>query len=268
MSRLADDKLVLASIEQFILLNGGEIFYGPSPVRMDLFINLYGLYRGIAKIGYQIQYSADAEKILFHLLDEKDWDLICTRIHFLSLKWLFQQERIFKSLSEQMVKLCQSNKSEGNQIVVSGKCSSKIEVRTIAELIVSGDNFAAMIFALLLGELVEDDGREDDIISVVNTIKEIIEIHPSASDQMSMHGLAGTLEKLCDHSAYSYPDIFMATCQLVFTFLQSVQSKLLFDDEVWVAMVIKVKGENIILCFLVANSAPPALTLLLFLCCS
>lgn len=249
MSRLADDKLVLASIEQFILLNGGEILCGLSPVRLDLLINLYGLYRGIAKIGYQIPYSADAEKILFHLLVEKDWDLISTRIHFLSLKWLFQQERIFKSLSEQMVKLSQSNKSEGSQIVVSGKYSSKIEVRTIAELIVSGDNFAAMIFVFVLGELVEEDDREDEIISVVNTITEIIEIHPSASDQMSTHGLAGTLQKLCDHSVYSYSCIFTATCHLVFIFLQSVQSKLLSDDEVWVAMIIKVKGENIKLRF-------------------
>lgn len=237
--RLADDKLVLASIEQFILLNGSEILYGPSPVRMDLLINLYGLYRGIAKLGYQIPYSPDAEKILFHLLDEKDWDLIRTRVHFLSLKWLFQQERIFKSLSEQMVKLCQSNKSEGSQIVISGKNSCKIEVRSIAELIISGDNFAAMIFVFLLGELVEELGREDDIISVVNTITEIIEIQPSASDQMSIHGLAGTLQKLCDHSVYSYPDIFMATCQLAFIFLRSVQSKLLSNDEVWVAMIIK-----------------------------
>lgn len=234
---------MLASLEQFILLNVGELlFYGASsPVRIDLLINLYGLYRGIAKINYQIPYSPEAEKILFQIIDDKKWDLISTRIHFISLKWLFQQEKIFKSLSEQILKLCRLTKLEENPIVLHGRDSWGIELRSIAELIISGDNFAAMIFICLLEELAEQDGQADDINFVINTLIKVIEILPSASDQMSMHGLARSFQKLCSHSIYSCSATFTATSQLVFIFLRSVQSKSLSDDEGWVEIVIKVK---------------------------
>ncbi|KAA8548339.1 hypothetical protein F0562_000023 [Nyssa sinensis] len=74
--RLADDKLVLASLEQYILVNRSEFFYeAADSVTIEILVNLYGLYRGLAKMSYQISYSPEAERILFHLVTEKEWDL-------------------------------------------------------------------------------------------------------------------------------------------------------------------------------------------------
>ncbi|KAK4350449.1 hypothetical protein RND71_029762 [Anisodus tanguticus] len=137
--RIADDKLVLASLEQYILLNCSENMHGDSV--LGILINLYALYRGLAKVSYQIPYSPEAERIVFHLLAEKDCDLLSTRIHVTSLKWLFQQEKVCNMLSAQILKFCIFNCSDINQINIHGEANQKIDVYVMAELVASGDNF-------------------------------------------------------------------------------------------------------------------------------
>ncbi|KAL3507195.1 hypothetical protein ACH5RR_032577 [Cinchona calisaya] len=239
--RLADDKMVLASLEQFILLNGTDFLYGISTsVTIDIIINLYGLYRGFAKRSYQVPYSPEAERILFHLLADKEWDLLSLKIHFTSLKWLFQQEKIFKLLSEQMLNLSRCNSLRGSSITVYGKDRLYVDVKSIAELIMSGENFGPMLLVCLFGELTEQDDQEDDIISVVHTITDIIEFLPAASDQLCVHGIAGPICNIYSHERYSsLPDLFMDTSNLVISVLCSVQSKSLSDDEAWVTIAIK-----------------------------
>ncbi|KAF3630666.1 putative pentatricopeptide repeat-containing protein, chloroplastic-like [Capsicum annuum] len=234
--RIADDKLVLASLEQYILLNGSENMHGASV--LGILINLYALYRGLAKVSYQIPYSPEAERIVFHLLAEKDWDLLSTRIHITSMKWLFQQEKICNVLSAQLLKFCRCNCSNASQINIHGEANQTIDVYVMTELVASGDNFLGMLMVFLLGEAGEQYSK-CDIVSVVNTIKHIIEISPSASDQFCMHGIAGAIKNLYykfGHSSSS--DTFMATSELVSCILQAVQSESLSDDEPWVSIVI------------------------------
>lgn len=207
---------------------------------LGIFINLYALYRGLAKVSYQIPYSPEAERIVFHLLAEKDWDLLSTRIHITSLKWLLQQEKICNVLSAQILKFCRCNCSDVNQTNIHGEANQNIDVYVMAELVASGDNFLSMLMVFLLGEAGEQHS-EYDIISVVNTIKHIIEISPSASDQFCIHGIAGAIKNLYYKFGHSSaPDTFMAISKLVSCILQAVHSESLSDDEPWVAVVVKV----------------------------
>ncbi|KAM7465531.1 hypothetical protein LguiB_013093 [Lonicera macranthoides] len=242
--RLADDKLVLASLEQFILLNSNELLRGLGDSGMiELLVDVYGLYRGLAKISYQIPYSPEAERILLHLVAEKEWDLLSTRIHSTSLKWLFQQEKLCKSLSSQILNFCRFyNSSNGKQILVLGKHSRNVDVHAIGELVSSGDNFGPTLLVCLLRDLVEEDegGQEYDIISVLSTIDAIIEIFPAASDHLCLHGIGDAIQNLYYHSRFSSSrQIFMALSQLLCRILCTVHSESLSDDEAWLAVTMK-----------------------------
>ncbi|CAN4086134.1 unnamed protein product [Withania somnifera] len=220
--RIADDKLVLASLEQYILLNSSENMHGSSVLEMLTY--LYALYRGFAKVSYQIPYSTEAERIVFHLLAEKDWNLLSTRIHVTSLKWLFQQEKICNVLSAQILKFCICN------------YFNKIIVHVMAELVASGDNFLGILMVFLLGEAGEQCSK-DDIVSVVNTKKYIIEISTSAC----VHGIAGAIKnRYCKFGHSLSPDTFMASSELVSCILQAVHSEFLSDEEPWVAILVKI----------------------------
>ncbi|XP_052208271.1 protein PUTATIVE RECOMBINATION INITIATION DEFECT 1 [Diospyros lotus] len=236
---LADEKLVLASLEQYILVNSSGILCGAvEPVPMELLVNLYGLYRGLAKMSYQISYSLEAEHILFHLMAEKVWDLVAMRIHPISLKWLFQQEKICKLLSNQILELCRCNSSYGNRFIMYGGSSQKIDVHAIAELVALEDNFAARLLVCLLKELLEEH-EEDDIVSVVSAMAVMVDKFPAASDQLCLHGIGSGIRSLCYQSRHSSSQAFMVTCQLTFCILHLVNSASLSDNEAWLAITIE-----------------------------
>ena len=237
--RLADDRMVLASLEQYILLNQSEILGGVvEPLIMEVLVNLYGLYRGLAKISYQIPYSPDAESILFHLVAEKQCEFLSTRIHTTSLKWLFQQERICEYLSSQLLRWCRQCIVYGNQIVDCNDTET-VKFRELAELVASGDNYAAKLLVCLLRELVEENGQEHDIILLLKTIAAITALFPAASGQLSLNGIAFAIQNIY-HQHSSSIEIFNVTCQLVFTILNSVNSESLSDDEAWITVATKV----------------------------
>ncbi|CAK9139716.1 unnamed protein product [Ilex paraguariensis] len=239
--RLADEKLVLTSLEQYILVNSSNILYGAAEsITLGLLINLYGLYRGLAKKGYQIPYSPEAERILFHLMDEKKWDFLCTCIHMTSLKWLFQQEKICKSLSNQILKFCRCNSSNETHIIIHRNSVQNIDLNAIGELIASDDNFGATLFVCLLRELVEEGGNEHDFISVVNILAVIIDFFPAASDQLCLHGIASPIHNVFCHARHcSSPQTFRTLSQLIFIILRSVHPESLSDDEAWLAVTMK-----------------------------
>ncbi|KAI3735120.1 hypothetical protein L6452_14608 [Arctium lappa] len=236
--RLADDRMVLASLEQYILLNQSEILGGVvEPLIMEVLVNLYGLYRGLAKISYQIPYSPEAESTLFHLVAEKRCEFLSTRIHTTSLKWLFQQERIYKYLSSKVLRWCRQCVVYGNQIVDCNNAET-VKFRELAELVASGDNYGAKLLVCLLRELVEENGQEHDIILLLNMIAAITALFPAASGQLSLNGIAFAIQNLY-HQHSSSPEIFNVTCQLVFTILHSVNSESLSDDEAWITVATK-----------------------------
>ncbi|XP_051133511.1 protein PUTATIVE RECOMBINATION INITIATION DEFECT 1 isoform X2 [Andrographis paniculata] len=232
--RIADDKLVLASLEQFILLNSSHFFAEASAfVTVELLVNLYGLYRGLAKMSYQMLYSPEAEKRLFQLLGENEWDSFLTKIHLTSLRWLFEQERLWKLLSYQILNFCRRNSSVGNCVVLYHESSGEIDLHVLAELIASGDNFGAKIFVCLLGDLAESASEEFDIISVLKTYAELIEISPTTADQLCIHGIDGVLQNLYNFSKHTLPELFMATSRFAFSILQHAHSESVTNSDTW-----------------------------------
>ncbi|KAH7521537.1 hypothetical protein FEM48_Zijuj07G0044100 [Ziziphus jujuba var. spinosa] len=238
--RLADDKVVLSSLEQYILANSSDFQYRStcSSTVMRL-VYLYGLYRGLAKVTYQILYSPEAERILFQLLNETEWDLPSARIHPISLKWLFQQEKICKPLSDQILKFCRSNISNCSTIKDHGK-NCTVNVQALAQLVAAGDNYGATLLVCLLTQMVKEEVREHEIISLINLMTTIIDIFPAASDQLSLHNIANAIHTFYYESSHEKSSqISMAMLVLIYDILCSVHPETLSDDETWLAVTIK-----------------------------
>ncbi|KAI3723149.1 hypothetical protein L2E82_34541 [Cichorium intybus] len=231
--RLADDRMVLASLEQYILLNSSELLSGlVKPLMLEVLVNLYGLYRGLAKISYQIPYSPDSENTLFHIISEKQCDFLSRRIHTTSLKWLFQQERICEYLSNQVLKWCTKHIICGNQIVACNDTET-VKFKQLAELAASGDNYAAKLLVCLLRDLLEETRHEDDVLLLLNMIVSIITLFPDASGELCSNGIALAIQNV--YSQRFSGEIFNVTCQLAFTILHSLkrESESLSGDEAW-----------------------------------
>ncbi|KAK9932918.1 hypothetical protein M0R45_020137 [Rubus argutus] len=179
-----------------------------------MLVYLYGLYRGLTKVSYEIPFSPEAERILFQIVTENEWDFPSARIHPISLKWFFQQEKMSKSLSHQLLRFCRRNTSNGSDIIAHGKNSLVLDVNAIAELIAGGDNYGATILVCLMTQLVKKEGQEQEIISVANLMATIIDIYPTISDQLFL-------------------------LVLIFKTLCSVQHATLSDDETWLALIVK-----------------------------
>ncbi|KAB1213495.1 Protein PRD1 [Morella rubra] len=239
-SRLADEKLVLASLEQYLLVNSSDFKRGaPDSLSVTRLVNLYGLFRGLAKMSYQIPYSSKAETILFQLMTENEWDLPSAILHSVSLKWLFQQEKIGKQLSHQILKFCRSNCSNGIDILVHGR-NRVLNVTAIAEIVAAGDSYGATIIVCLLTELAKDDGQEHDIISVVNLVETIISIFPAGANQLCLCGIGKALYTLYYDTSYSFSlQILKVTSAMTFRILSLVQPEILSDDENWLAVTMK-----------------------------
>ena len=241
IARLADEKLVLASLEQYILLNSGD-FHNPTNDNLTVtqLVNLYGLLRGVGKMSYEIHYSREAEEIVFQLIDNDEWDLLSARIHMVSLKWLFQQESVIKSLCHQILKFCRIYNLERADIIIRNIYQT-INVQTIAELVSTEDNYGARLFVCLLAQLFEEEGQENDMISVLNLMATIIHVCPAASDQLSLHGIGTAFRTWCYLSNAFSETTFMSILVLAFNILSSVHPEALSADQSWVAVTMKVR---------------------------
>jgi hypothetical protein len=236
-ARLADDKLVLASLEQYVLLNSSDFHnWTTDNLMVTRLVNLYCLLRGLGNMNYQIHYSREAEEIIFQLINNGEWDLLSARIHTVSLNWLFQQENIIKSLCHQILKFCRNYNLEGDAMII-GNSNHTVNVQTLAELVSSEDNYGAKIFVCLLAQLAEEEDQEHAIISVLNLMATMIHICPAASDQLSLHGI-GTTIRTCSFSTTT----FMSILILVFNNFSAVHPKTLSTDQSWVAVTMKVSN--------------------------
>ncbi|XP_058103198.1 protein PUTATIVE RECOMBINATION INITIATION DEFECT 1 isoform X2 [Magnolia sinica] len=224
---LADDRQVLASLEQYILVNNANVADSTSLTRL---VHLYGLIRG-ADTSYQTPYSLEAENLLFHLLVEKDWDLLSARIHPRALKWLFQQDRIRAPLSAQILNFCRFNSEKETQISNHGNNTQMTDIEVIAELVAASDNIGASLLVSLLKQL-QEEGREDYITSLMNLMAEILNIFPAASNQFCQNGISDVIRSLY-YSTYSSARIFTTCSILVFNILQSAYPQMLLDHKPW-----------------------------------
>ncbi|KAK9141035.1 hypothetical protein Scep_010716 [Stephania cephalantha] len=235
---LAEESQVLASLEQYILVNHGNISSGvdESATLMQL-IHLYGLFRNLTNID-QVPYSVEAEKLLFHLATENDWDLLRARSHPISLKWMLEQEELIESLSNQFLNFCRLNSRNGTGVIVHGHNNHTTNIHTIAELVAVGGNFGAALLVTLLKQLQE--GQEEDITLLTNFMTIIINISPTASDQLCMHGIGNAILSLYYHSNYySSLQIFMNSLVLIFNLLHSAKPESLSEEEAWLSLSMK-----------------------------
>ncbi|CAL1404364.1 unnamed protein product [Linum trigynum] len=239
--RVADEKSILASLEQYVLVNRSKLFCSGSDTwkAMQL-INLYGLCRGLANGQDPISYSLEVENIVLQLVAQDDWDLLSSRLHFVSLKWWFRQEKIHKLLGNQILKFCRTNPS--NEICMPGPedINQSLNLRVIAELATSGDNHVARILICLLVLLVEEEHQEEDIILVLNLMKSIIRTSPASVDEFCLNGMGNVLRTLY-YSPYfsSSPQLFMACQSSVSIILRCVNPEALCDDQAWLAVTVK-----------------------------
>ncbi|CAL0332279.1 unnamed protein product [Lupinus luteus] len=243
--RLADEKLVLASLEQYILLNSSDFQYPTTDnLKVTRLVNLYSLLRGLGQMGYQFHYSREAEEIIFHLINNDEWDLLSARIHTVSLKWLFQQENITNSLCHQMLKFCRSCNLEGSDITL-GNNFQTVNDRTLAEFVSTEDNYGARIFVCLLEQLFKNEGQEHDTISVLNHMATMLSICPAASDQLCLHGIATAIRTWCYSSNPFSKTNFMSILVLVFNILSSVHPETVSADQSWVTVTMKMMDHSI-----------------------
>ncbi|KAL2332631.1 hypothetical protein Fmac_013844 [Flemingia macrophylla] len=235
--RLADEKLILASLEQYILLNRVDFLNRTTDnLTVTRLVNLYGLLRGLGNMSYQIHYSREAEKIIFELINNDEWDLLSARIHKVSLKWLFQQETIVNSLCHQILKFCRSYNLEEAHIII-GNNDQTINVQTLAELVSTEDNYGARLFVCLLAQLYEEEGHEHDIICVLNVMATMTHVCPVACEQLSFHGIAKTIRTWFYSSNTFSTTTYTSVLILVFNTLCSVHPQTLSADQSWAAMM-------------------------------
>ncbi|XP_033142017.1 protein PUTATIVE RECOMBINATION INITIATION DEFECT 1 isoform X2 [Brassica rapa] len=236
--RLADDKLVFASLEQYILVNRTSLI-SDSPAVLQL-VNLYSLCRSLQNKRYQISYSLEAERIVFHLLNEYDWDLGSCDIHLESLKWLFQQESISKGLTYQIQKISRNNLIGKEVHNVYGDGRQRSLTYWFAKMISEGDNYAATLLVNLLTHLAENGDKESDVISILNIMTTVVSKFPTASNHLSMNGIGNAIHRLvCSFRNSSMGTSFPTLLVLIFNILASVQPGVLKNDESWNAVFIK-----------------------------
>lgn len=242
LNRLADGKLVLASLEQYILVNSCNLRHrSADSLTIFQLVNLYGLYRGLAKMSYQISYSPEAERIFVQLLTEYEWDLSCAPIHVTSLKWLFQQEKICSSLSHQILKFCGIRGLDNTPAIVFGKSAQVLDVQAIAKLVVSGDNYSARVLVCLMEELAKEKTQEPDLLSLLNLVEDVIQILPDASNQLCLNGIAKAVQILYyDQCPTFSSELYRDSSIFIFNLLSSVHSESLTDCDAWITVTTKV----------------------------
>ncbi|XP_048133030.1 protein PUTATIVE RECOMBINATION INITIATION DEFECT 1-like [Rhodamnia argentea] len=242
--RLAADKIVLASIEQFILVNGCD------PTRTSMssstviqLVAVYSLYWGLAKMSYQMPYSPEAERLFIQLVTKSEWDLLSARIHPRSLKWLFQQEKLCESLSCQILTFCRISPKSDNSLIVHGRKVHGLDVQLIAELMAAENNYAAKLLVYIFEEVVTENNQENDLTSVLNLMEDVIRIFPEASNRLCLNGIAKAIHIFYNKSNPS-SQVYTAIAVFIFNLLSSVDSDALADDEAWVAVALKVSYLN------------------------
>uniref|UniRef100_A0A0E0DCQ7 Protein PRD1 n=1 Tax=Oryza meridionalis TaxID=40149 RepID=A0A0E0DCQ7_9ORYZ len=207
--RLAADNQILASVEQYILLNGAKFPHEiPGSLMLTLLVHLYAFVRGIS-FRFGIPHSPEAEKTLFHAMAHKEWDLLLIRVHLIALKWLFQNEELMEPLSFHLLNFCKIFCED--RIVTLSSSTQLVDIQMIAELVYSGETCISSLLVSLLSQMIKESA-EDEVLSVVNVITEILVTFPCTSDQFMSCGIVDALGSiylsLCSSRIKSLLDCF------------------------------------------------------------
>ncbi|KAK1318657.1 Protein PRD1 [Acorus calamus] len=235
--RLADINQVLAYLEQHIIINSRNISCGISGGNMfTQLVNLYGYSRGDL-LSSQMHHSSEAERLLFHLISEQEWDLLSMRIHPKALMWLFQQDRITGPLSNQILNFCRHYNTRNSQIDTFDSNTRILDIQTVSELIARGDNCGASLLVSLLKQLLQEN-QEEDISVVLDVMVAILNINPETSNHFCIHGISDATYSIY-HSGNQSHRFFKSSLLLVFNLLNSVHPETLSSDETWLPVTLK-----------------------------
>lgn len=225
------------SVEQYILVNSSDLLR-PSANLSNVIplVGLYSLYRGLGNMRNPLCHSDEAERLFIELVKRADLDLAYTRIHCTSLKWLFQQERLHDWLSHQIVNLSRVNGSVDTRI--RAKNGGSLDALVFAQLVADENTYAAKVFVHLLEELARKKADELELTSVVNLLQNTLRILPEASNQICLNGIGKAIHILYYECNTTYS--LQSTGIFIWNLLCSVNSEALADDEVWVAVIMKV----------------------------
>ncbi|XP_039772409.1 protein PUTATIVE RECOMBINATION INITIATION DEFECT 1-like [Panicum virgatum] len=232
--RLAADNQILASVEQYILLNSGSFPYEINfSVMFTLLVHLYAYVRGIS-YSRSIPHSPEAESTLFHVMTQKDWDLLAIRVHPIAIKWLFQKQELMEPLAFQMLNFCKTF-CEDETIMLSNS-SQLVDIQMVAELVLSGETIISFLLVSLLNQIVKE-GTEDEVFSVVRVIAKIITISPCTSDQFISCGIVNSF-----HGIYCLPycsRIQTVCSHLIFNILCSASALTFAQENEWLPLTVK-----------------------------
>ncbi|GJN37183.1 hypothetical protein PR202_gb26110 [Eleusine coracana subsp. coracana] len=233
--RLAADNQILGSVETYILLNSANFPYEINDSAMlTLLVHLYAFLRGIS-YGHSIPHSPEAEDTLFHVMARNRWELLVIRVHPAAIKWLFQKQELMKMLAFHMLNFCKIF-CEDDTVMLSNS-SHLVDIQMVAELVLSGETSITFLLLSLLNQIV-NEGTEDEAISVVNVIAEILMIYPCASDQFISCGIVDTLHGIyC--SPYTSKIKTVCSC-LIFNILYSPSAFTFSQEDEWLALTVKV----------------------------
>uniref|UniRef100_A0A0E0KP91 Protein PRD1 n=1 Tax=Oryza punctata TaxID=4537 RepID=A0A0E0KP91_ORYPU len=232
---LAADNQILASVEQYILLNGGKFPHEiPGSLMLTLLVLLYAFVRGIS-FRFSIPHSTEAEKTLFHAMAHKEWNLLLIRVHLIALKWIFQNEELMEPLSFHLLNFCKTF-CEDRTVMLSSSIQS-LDIQMIAELVYSGETFISSLLVSLLSQMIKE-GAEDDVLSVVNVITEILVTFPCTSDQFLSCGIVDALGSM--YVSLCSSRIKSVCSLLIFNILHSASAMTFAcDDDAWLALTMK-----------------------------
>ncbi|MQL90768.1 hypothetical protein Taro_023379 [Colocasia esculenta] len=233
--RIADEHQVLASLEQYVLVNGGNFSCGIADSAMlTQLVHLYSFARGVLT-AYKAPYSHEAEKTLFGLIYEHDWDLLSIGIHPTAFKWLLQQDSIRLALSSQILNFCGTYSTNRGQVSKHAKNIQIVDIQMVADLVASGDNYLASLLVCLLKQL-QEDGQEEDAVLVMNVILAILNIFPDASKELYLNNITDTFRILFH---YSSTKMFTIGSLLAFNVLNFVDPRMLSEDGSWLPITVK-----------------------------
>ncbi|CAN6227685.1 unnamed protein product [Urochloa humidicola] len=231
---LAADNQILASVEQYILLNGGNFPYEINfSVMFTLMVHLYAYVRGIS-YSCSIPHSPEAENSLFHLMTHKDWDLLGIRVHPVAMKWLFQRQELMGPLALQMLNFCRTFCED--ETVMLSNSSQLVDIQMVAELVLSGETIISLLLVSLLNQIVKE-GTEDEVFSLVSVISEIIMIYPCSSDQFISCGIVDSFRGIY---CLPYSSRIKILCSyLICNILCSASALTFTQEDEWLPLTVK-----------------------------
>ncbi|EEC77052.1 hypothetical protein OsI_15436 [Oryza sativa Indica Group] len=226
---------ILASVEQYILLNGAKFPHEiPGSLMLTLLVHLYAFVRGIS-FRFGIPHSPEAEKTLFHAMTHKEWDLLLIRVHLIALKWLFQNEELMEPLSFHLLNFCKFF-CEDRTVMLSSS-TQLVDIQLIAELVYSGETCISSLLVSLLSQMIKESA-EDEVLSVVNVITEILVSFPCTSDQFVSCGIVDALGSI--YLSLCSSRIKSVCSLLIFNILHSASAMTFTcDDDAWLALTMK-----------------------------